>query len=140
MGEGASLVKGDDLRTGTLGGGFIEVQGHLLLVKPPPGHCAMEEHHEGESRGRGIHQHVQDGPDMKPGRLVEGGRLDEIGDVGEELQAEGEGVQAKDILGKASAFAVSTCAVASKHGTGKDREGRQRGAPFRERRGGGGGA
>ena len=43
---------------------------------------------------------------------MEGGRLDEVGNVDEELQAEGKGIQPEDILAKART-AVSTWATAA---------------------------
>ena len=69
---------------------------------------------------------------MEPGGLVEGGRLDEVGDVDQELQAEGKGIQAEDILGKARKLAVSTCATAVQYGRGEGRVGRGGGSAVKQ--------
>ena len=60
---------------------------------------------------------------MEAGGLVEGGRLDEVGDVDEELQAEGKGIQPEDILGKARTLAVKTRAVHVQHDRVEERVG-----------------
>ena len=106
--EGASLVKSNNISAGATGHGFIKVQGHLLFAQPPFSHSGNEDHYEGHSWGRSIHQHVQDDFDMETGSLAEGGRLDEAGNVNEELQAEGKGIQPEEVLGKANTIPVST--------------------------------
>lgn len=50
---------------------------------------------------------------MKTGSLVEGGRLDEVGNVDEELQAKGKGIQPEEVLGEANTTPVSTCCLSA---------------------------